>query len=271
MTIEELKQRKRELHLSNSELSKLSGIPLGTVQKILSGTTESPRHNTIAALESVLKPRDEYSLSGGNSSYVCEAVPEYGLNNSMSTYPRQGEYTLKDYLALPDDKRVEMIDGVFYDMSSPTTIHQMIATKICNAIMNFIEKNGGNCIPFIAPTDVQLDCDDRTIVEPDVFITCDRSKIKRARLFGAPDFIVEVLSPSNRRHDMCLKRNKYENAGVREYWIVDPDRKKVIVYLFGEEPDTFVYGFDDKVPINIYDGDCMIDFADIYKYISFIE
>ena len=123
---------------------------------------------------------------------------------------------------------------------------------------------------FIAPADIQLDCDDKTIVQPDVFVVCDRSKIRMARLFGNPDFIVEILSPSTRKKDMSIKASKYQNAGVREYWMVDPDRRKIIVHLFGEDPDICLYGFDDQVPVGIYDGKCVIDFKEISEQIAFL-
>ena len=91
-------------------------------------------------------------------------------------------------MALPDEQRVELIDGYFYDMASPTFGHQSIGGEIHRQIANYIMEHGGNCRPFIAPVDVQLDCDERTMVQPDVGIVCDTSKIKRFGIYGAPDF-----------------------------------------------------------------------------------
>ncbi len=275
MTIDEIKQKKKELCLSSRELSRLSGIPLSTVQKVLGGITESPRRTTLLALEAALKSAgassNHYDTDTDSVSRVSESAPAYGKPNSAgSEWDCQGSYTLEDYLALPDEKRVELIDGVFYDMSSPTYAHQIIAGKIYNKISSFIDSNNGKCMPFIAPADIQLDCDDKTIVQPDVFVVCDRSKIRMARLFGNPDFIVEILSPSTRKKDMNIKYSKYQNAGVREYWIVDPDRRKIIVHLFGEEQDIFIYGFEDKLPVGIYDGKCVIDFKEISEQIAFL-
>lgn len=183
---------------------------------------------------------------------------------------KQGEYTLEDYYALPEDVKVELIDGVFYEMLAPDYIHQFMAAEIFGQLRDFIRKKKGTCMPLQAPADVQLDCDDKTMVEPDVFVICDRDKIRRGCYYGAPDFVVEILSPSTRKKDMGIKLQKYIRAGVREYWIVDPDKKKVVVYdpEHGEPPA--VYGFDDKVPIRIFSGECKIDFKEIYDYLGFL-
>lgn len=187
------------------------------------------------------------------------------------TGKRQGEYTLEDYYALPDDCRVELIDGVIYDMASPKSVHQLIGGKIYNTFLNFIDKKSGNCIPFYAPMDVQLDCDDKTILQPDVLIVCDREKIRNKVVYGAPDLVVEVLSRSTRRKDLTIKLAKYSNADVREYWIIDPDKKKVIVYEFEKNAEAAMYGFEHKVSAGIFDGECQVDFGEIEKYISFLN
>ena len=183
---------------------------------------------------------------------------------------KQGEYTLEDYYALPDERRVELIDGVIYDMSAPTTIHQLIGLEIWGQLQKFIRKKKGTCIPFAAPVDVQLDCDDRTMVQPDVLVVCDRDKIIKRCIYGAPDFVVEVLSPSTKRKDGIIKLSKYISAGVREYWIVDPDKKQVVVYDFQKEDYPVIYGFGGEIPVGIFDGECQIDFAEIYEYMRFL-
>ena len=256
MTTEEMRRRKEELNLTYKQLADMCDVPLGTVQKVISGITKNPRHDTMMALEEAL------------------SIGEYLGHNShpLPKGKKQGEYTISDYLALPDDDRYELIDGYLYYMEAPSNIHQLISSKIFVMAANYISSHGGDCIPILAPADVQLDGvdDDKTMVEPDFFIICDRSKMDKKRSYGAPDFVLEVLSPSTRKKDMSIKSAKYEAAGVREYWIVDPDKQKVIVHIFGEEPDVYVYGFDAKVPIYIYDNDCMIDFNEIHDYISFL-
>ena len=162
MTIQEMRDKKKEKGYTYAQMAELSGVPLGTIQKIFSGETESPRYDTLLALEQIFTEQ----------SVVCEAAASYKTD-------RNGSYTLDDYYALPEDQRVELIDGYFYTMLSPTFGHQSIAGEIHRQIANYIMEHNGSCRPFIAPVDVQLDCDNKTMVEPDVGIICDTSKIKR--------------------------------------------------------------------------------------------
>ena len=267
MTIEEMKQRKREFGYSVKELAELSDVPAGTIQKILSGETKAPRRDTLVKLEHVLgtaeagKSTAAYPEASSSVQIVKEAKPAYKTD---------GQYTLEDYLALPDDQRVELIDGVFYDMAAPTTIHQGIGGFIHKQLLDFALAHGGPCLPFMSPVDVQLDEDDRTVVQPDVLIVCDRNKFRNGRVFGAPDFLVEVLSPSTRKKDMQLKLFKYANAGVREYWMVDPEKKTVVVYDLEHEALPKLYGSEDKVPVLVWEGKCEVDFAAIYELFGFL-
>lgn len=264
MNISQMMYYKQLKGYSYDKLSELSGIPKGTIQKIFTGVTKSPRYDTLQALERVLSPEQTDMID-----MVAEA-PAYHVK-------RQGEYTLEDYYALPEERRVELIDGVIYDMTAPTTVHQTVALQMAHQIENYIEEHGGNCVPFIAPVDVQLDCDDRTMVQPDVIILCDLSKNINRCIYGAPDFVVEVLSPSTRKKDLRIKLAKYAAAGVREYWMVDPEKRQVIVYWFepsdsDEKSDTVtIYGFDEQIPVQIYNGDLRIDFGKIAKKLERIQ
>ena len=254
MTVQEMKERKKLLGYTNEMISELSGVPLGTVQKIFAGVTASPRYDTLLALQKVLKKED---------NKMAESVRDYSVK-------RPGEYTVQDYYALPKERRVELMNGVIYDMAAPSNLHQLLCTEIWQPIKDYIKKEGGQCIPFVAPADVQLDCDDKTMVQPDVFVVCDRRKLIKHCTYGAPDFIVEILSESGRKKDMIIKCEKYASAGVREYWIVDPVQKKVLVYDFEHDEFPVIYGFDDKVPVRIFEGKCIINFAEIYEYVSFL-
>ena len=271
MTIEEMRKRKKELGYTNEMISALSGVPAPTVQKILSGITAAPRFETLKALEKAFTP------TGKESPELRESSPFYHrdaweLRESSFVYGsrKQGEYTIDDYYGLPEDRRVELIDGVIYDMASPSAVHQLISSEICSQLRSFIRSKGGSCIPFVAPFDVQLDMDDRTMVQPDVLVVCDRSKLITRCLYGAPDLAVEILSESTRRKDMFLKLQKYRNAGVREYWIVDPDRRKVVVYDLAQDELPVIYGFEDSSPVGIFNGECRIDFSEIWNYIRFL-
>lgn len=272
MTIEEMKKRKKELGFSCNKISELSKVPLATVQKIFSGKTASPRYDTIQALTGVLAYTPHYvseSVSTEDISFVSEPQPEYNAN-PIRQIREKGPHTIDEYIALPEGTRVELIDGQFYNMAAPTTIHQNIGTELWALFKDYIRANGGKCVPFVAPTDVQLDCDNKTMVQPDVLVVCNRDKITKARIVGAPDLIVEIVSPSNACIDVLIKMLKYKKAGVREYWIVFPEEKMVMVYNFEKNDEPKQFTFDDIVPVEIWDGKCCIDFKYIYSQVEFI-
>ena len=123
---------------------------------------------------------------------------------------------------------------------------------------------------FPAPTDVRLFKDDRTIVQPDIVVLCDRNKLTRRRIEGAPDLLIEILSVSSRTKDNRIKLAKYADAGVREYWTIDPDRQKIVVYDFEHAEDPVIYGFHDRIPVRIWGGSLEVDFQQIYDRIGFL-
>lgn len=211
-----------------------------------------------------MKEKDRsYDFSKGEDLMVKEAQPKY----AEATEKKQGEYTLEDYYALPDERRVELIDGVIYDMSAPTLLHQLIGGKVFVMIQSFIEKNGGKCLPLYAPVDVRLDCDDKTMVQPDVLILCDESKRTKRYIMGAPDFCLEVLSKSTRRKDCIKKLQKYTDAGVKEYWIIDPYAKTLLVYHWKDDYTPHMYPLTGKVGLELYDGRVEIDLDKITELI----
>ena len=268
MNLEEMKAKKAELGYSNEKIAELSGVPLGTVQKIFAGITRHPRYDTLVSLEKAFPSRDVTPYGSTTSyGYPCGASV---IRDETAAYRPSAGYTLDDYYALPDEKRVELIDGEFYDMSAPSSVHQLLCLELAHLLLEFIRSKNGSCVTFASPIDVQLDCDDRTMVEPDVIVVCDRSKIIKRCIYGAPDLVIEILSPSTKSKDMFIKLSKYRNAGVREYWLVDPDKKQVIVYDFAHDDSISVYGFDAKVPVGIFNGGCVIDFARLYDYVSFL-
>lgn len=215
------------------------------------------------AQKAVYKDSGASEWSTKNTDVVRE-MPAYHAGK------QQGEYTLEDYYAIPDERRVELIDGIIYDMAAPSNVHQILADEILVQLKQYVKKKGGTCIPMGAPVDVQLDCDDKTMVQPDVLVVCDRDKVKFQNIYGAPDFIIEILSRSTRKKDLCLKLAKYMQAGVREYWIVDPDKKYIFVYDFENEGELTLYTFQDSVPVQIFDGECQVDFSEIYAYVRFL-
>ena len=266
MTLEEIRRIKRICGYTNARLSELSGIPLGTLNKILSGDSKKPRKENIEALENVFRDIILYDEIKRDEPLVREdPSPIYGEKSAAESHQKKpGEFTIEDYYALPDDQRVELIDGVFYDMASPTVEHQLLAGSIYAQFLAFIRANRGSCIPIVSPVDVKLDADNKTMVQPDVVVLCDKSKITKRCIVGGPDFVLEVVSPSSVSKDYIKKAAKYEAAGVREYWIVDPLNNRVLTYEFGEEFIPKVYPLAGKIGVAIFDNKLQIDF-DEYK------
>ena len=172
---------------------------------------------------------------------------------------QEKSYTINDIYSLPEGSRAELIDGQIYYMAPPTRRHQCIIGELFAAIRAYIKGNGGICEVDIAPFAVFLNEDDKNYVEPDISVICDPGKLTDKGCFGAPDWIIEVVSPGSRRMDYFTKLFKYRAAGVREYWIVDPEKNRILVYNF-ESEDTGDYTFADSVRAGIYD-DLFINFS----------
>lgn len=181
--------------------------------------------------------------------------------------PKPEIITLEEYEALPEDKRVEVFDGVVYDMASPSQVHQTILLKISAFIDSYITKKGGPCVILPAPFDVKLSDKPLTIVQPDIIVVCDRDKLDGNRCNGAPDFIIEIVSPGNQSDDYIRKLYYYKNYGVREYWIVDSKRRTVTVNYFEGNIVSVQYPFDSIIKVNIYD-DLLINFAEIANSVN---
>lgn len=280
MNLSQMQYYKEQKGYSLDKLSELSGVPRGTLQKIFSGETKNPRYETLQAIEAVLMPEDPYrvapqiksrSLADGeqeSGDYLQDIENGNKLPCVAETAPvyesKKKKYTLDDYYALPDDQRVELIDGVFYDMGAPSTYHQIIGMELGFHLKSFIKEKGGSCIPLASPVDVQLDCDNTTMVQPDVLVLCDRSKLIKRCIYGAPDFIVEVLSKSTKKKDTTIKLSKYVEAGVREYWLVDIEKERVLVYFFEGDDYPTIYGRDDEIPVGIFDGELKIPMTEVF-------
>lgn len=263
--------------MTTEQLSQLSGVPVGTINKILSGETRSPRYATWQALERVLygaggsetgSAEESRNVPGGSWDTAYGNPPDV-VREAVTPYltKRQGEYTVEDYRKLPEDVRAELIDGELIFLETPTFTHQELVTELLFEIKLYIHKNKGPCRVLPSPLDVQLDCDNRTMVQPDIALICRNERITRKGIYGAPDFCIEIVSDSSRKRDYGVKMQKYMNAGVREYWIVDRKREKVICYWFeGEDaPEITMYSFRDRVPVRIYDGSLEVDFPGILE------
>ena len=288
-TIEELKQLKARYGLTYEDIRQNCTLSISTIQKAFGGINKHPRHSTLEELSSAMDrlvpdhANVSYDFLSTDAAYVREQSSFYSRgssaldNSSGRSFNQeiftQSGYTYDDYmkLDLPDGMRVELIDGVIYEMSAPTLTHQTISFYFARTFDDFIRKNKGKCKVYISPVDVRLEfaTTDMTVVQPDVLVICDRSKDEdKKTVKGAPDYILEVLSPSSRKIDTNLKLRKYRETGVREYWIVDYDSGVVIKNVFTDGEWTKIYTTSDVVPVEIYDGKLEIDFNDLRKYVE---
>lgn len=166
---------------------------------------------------------------------------------------QEQNYTIEDIYALPDGKRAELIDGRIYDMAPPSVTHQHLTGSLYSEIRTYLRSRHGTCQVFIAPFAVFLNQDSFNYFEPDISVVCSPDKLNEKGCHGAPDWIIEVLSPSTAGYDHVIKLNKYMEAGVREYWIVNPIQKKVFVYFL--ETNNFkadMFRFDEEIKVNLY-------------------
>lgn len=183
---------------------------------------------------------------------------------------KKESYTFADCLTWPENERIELIDGEAVMMSLPSTVHQKISGELFRQLANFLE--GKNCEVFSAPFGVRLfekDGDSPenvdTMVEPDISVICDRDKLDRHGCKGAPDLIVEILSPSTQRRDRLIKLELYQRAGVREYWLVSPEEQTVQVLLFtnGLLLPRELYKKGDVAKVNVLEG-CFLELEKVF-------
>jgi Uma2 family endonuclease len=179
----------------------------------------------------------------------------------------QQSYTYADYCQWPEDEHRELLDGVAYAMTAPTRLHQDIVFELAGQIRNYLQ--GKPCKGYVAPFDVRLprkdEADDSvdTVVQPDISVICDKTKLDKLGCRGAPDWVIEVLSPSTALKDLNTKRNLYQRHGVQEYWIIHPEDRWIMVYLLNSQtqygqPDVF--GMDDPTQVQHF-PDLYIDWA----------
>ena len=169
------------------------------------------------------------------------------------TLAQERTYTIDDIYSLPEGQRAELIDGRMYMMAPPIRIHQKLVSQFPKIIGNYIDARHGTCEVYPAPFAVFLNEDDLNYLEPDISVICDRGKLNDRGCSGAPDWVIEITSPSNPQNDYGIKLFKYRTAGVREYWIVNPQKNTVMVYDLENEEKSNQYTFEDDVPVCIYD------------------
>ena len=166
--------------------------------------------------------------------------------------PNAKIYTTEDIYALPEGERAELIDGRLYNMAPPSRIHQEILMELSATLRDYIRKNAGNCKVYPAPFAVFLGEDNKNYVEPDISVICDKNKLTDKGCNGAPDFVIEIVSPSSRKMDYSTKNTLYSDFGVREYWIVDPAKERTTVYRYEEDSAPMITPFSMPITVGIY-------------------
>lgn len=296
MRLDEIQWLKKRLKLSVREISARSGVPVGTARKIIDGTSKKPHYSNLNDIAEVLlaeaaaqkvslveymtlhpdlyPPREEVMKNEVLVAESDEAARWYSsLNGGHCTdgslavgfsVKKPGEYTVADLEKIEKytEGLLELIDGVIYDIGTPNIVHQMISGRVSFEIAAFVKQKGGKCIPFTAPTGVRLGGarDNRNYLIPDVMLVCDRNRINTDAIDGAPDFVLEIISPSTKGKDETVKVKAYRDYGVREYWIINPYKKRLTVYFF--EDDTMpihVTALEGSYGLNIFDGELLID------------
>lgn len=237
MTVEEMIRKKEETGYSLKKISESSGVPVVTLQKIFAGKTEHPRRNTLNAIEKVfLLKKEEYSM---DSSFDFSGCGD-GLRRKNSLW--------------------EVVDGMGYELDIPETMHQEIVSYIHMCLYQYVRTKEYVCKIYTFPISVYPEDDTDTILRPDLFLVSEENKIRKNGVYTAPDFVLEVLSRETRKKDMSVKLQKYVSSGVKEYWMLDPDQEKLVVYNFMEE-DFFpcVYTLQEKIPVALWNGELKID------------
>ncbi len=241
MDISELKNRKNKLKLTTHQLAELAGAPYSTVSKIMTGETKNPSYVIIDKIDKALSNEE--------------------MKIRLKTYMEKtkDKRVTAEILSMFDEKqRIELLDGRLIFNNSPTLEHQNLVMSIGKKIDRFIDDNHGKCRMINVDVDVRLDEDDYTVLIPDIMVICNPEIIRNDGVWGVPDWVIEVTSPSTKKMDYGRKMHKYLLSGVREYWIVDPQEEKVVVYTEGELVVAHLYSFDDEIPVYIYDGNLKI-------------
>lgn len=175
---------------------------------------------------------------------------------------------IKDYMELPEGTRVELIDGKFYDMAATIILHQKLVLYSAMELSGLSEDKDKKIFSIAGPLDVQFD--DKNVVQPDVIIVCDEKKVTRERIIGAPDLVVEVATSESEHMDGVVKKELYNKFGVREYWIIFQEEKIVKVFRMGNISESEEYTFKDKIPVRIWNDDSYVDFEEIYGRIEYL-
>ncbi len=283
LSLEEMKKIRIKKGISYEDIARKSGVSVSSVQKLFGGTASNPRRSTLEKLSKAFQDDKIYKYNnkvkpGGEIHEPDIRYNIYGSGKnvsggSASLYSRSG-YTYEDYLSLelPEGKRIEIIDGVIYDIAVPSNTHQAILGYLHVFLSNELRKRKRKCLAFMAPFDVRLDFGEgpTTVVQPDLVVKCsddvEFDEEGREKPW-VPRFVIEILSKSTRTKDLYIKTKKYREAGVYEYWMIDNKMKNVIKHNFRSET-VEVFGYNDKIPVDVFDGDIRIDMKALEVYLT---
>ena len=205
------------------------------------------------------KKEDGTTILGYRNGHMTESE----IREAMPAYKKS--YTYEDYLTWDDNIRWELIDGVPYMMAGPNTAHQEILSNLHYLLKHYLR--GKHCKIYTAAFDVRLNADtlDNSVVQPDIMIVCDHSKIDKTGIRGVPDMVVEILSPSTAKYDKTTKYESYQKAGVREFWIIDPKTKSLAVNILSNgKYTTHPYTEKDTVSVHVING-CDISLSEVFE------
>ena len=294
MDISDLKARRKAIGLTAKDIAYRAELPFGTVSKVFTGETKNPTFVTIEKIENVIKQEEMKirleTYAKAFAQYLEDHPDEdvdrtefakyyrkrHGLSPAPIALAKEDDgaifhgtlamrsrdlATIDDLHLLGESKNYELLDGHIIYNETPSLSHQRLVRSLGKIIDAYIESNNGECEVFDMGFNVRLCEDDYTLVIPDLFVLCDKSILKEDAVWGAPDWVIEVVSRSTRSYDYKEKMHKYMAAGMREYWVVDPAKDRVVTFLEGEPMQIVIYGFDEKVPVYIYDMKLEMDFS----------
>ncbi len=302
MDITDLKERKKALRLTTKDIAYRAALPFGTVSKVFTGETRNPTYVTIEKIEQVIEQEEMKvrleAYAKAFNEYLNEHPDEdvdrsefekryrkmHGLSDVPIAFAKEDDAnilhgnlamrtrnlaTINDLHLLGENRCYELLNGHIIYNETPSLAHQRIVRELGKVIDRYIEIKGGECEVFDMGFNVMLSEDDYTLVIPDVFVLCDKSKLRENGVWGAPDWVIEVVSRSTRSYDYKEKMHKYMSSGVREYWVVDLEKNRVVTFIEGEPMRISIYGSDEKVPVYIYDMKLEIDFKVIARISDF--
>lgn len=264
MDIKNLKMRKKALKLTNQNIADLTDIPVSTINKIFSGATKSPRYDTLLAIEDVIGKKEMESDEITRYEYgKCMDNPMMVKETSNYAFTSR-RYTEKDLDQLPPGSFAELMDGVLYFKGMPSLTHERIICRMTKKINDYIEKHHGSCEVFSSHyamrlRDADAKGDETNVMLPDIMVVCNPDILTEELCDGPADWIVEVVSPYNAKNDYQKKSYHYRKGGIREYWIVDPQKRIVTVFDYESEQMTqqegiTIYSFEEQIPVRIYPG-----------------